>query len=199
MNAKRIGVIAFLLASMPILSACGMSGIPTGSTPTPQGSGVTPTPSVGGPVAVATPTQECVRTMASFYGNYPGSPVEPLQVKIKAGLEADGVKVNDLQVEGLGEECANRSGPGNSSCCMATNVTISLAVDDLKDREALGNLLGKALKVIFGVEGYAGGHVNTTFVASGGQEQLTFEGYAGQQALDEGLSGAALLDALANP
>jgi len=137
--------------------------------------------------------------MASFYGNDPDSPVAPLQAKIKAGLEADGVKVNELLVEGFGEECANSSGPGNSSCCMATNVTISLAVDDLKDREALGNLLGKALGVIFGAEGYAGGRVNATFVASGGQEQLTFEGNSGQQALDEGLSGAALLDALANP
>lgn len=137
--------------------------------------------------------------MASFFGNYPGSPVEPLQADIKAGLEADGVKVNELLVEGFGEECANRSGPGNSFCCMATNVTISLAVDDLKDREALGNLLGKVLKVIFGAEGYAGGHVNTTFVASGGQEQLTFQGYAGQELLDKGLSGTELLDALANP
>jgi hypothetical protein len=137
--------------------------------------------------------------MALFYGSDSSSPVAPLQAKIKAGLEADNIKVSDLQVEGEGETCANRSGPGNSFCCMATPITISLPVDDLQDREALGNLLGKMLKVIYGAEGYSGGKVTITFVASGGQEQLSFDDYAGQQALEKGLSGVALLNALRNP
>ncbi|HKP51203.1 MAG TPA: hypothetical protein VJ183_00980 [Chloroflexia bacterium] len=198
MSAKRIWVIAFLLASMAILSACGSSGSTTGGTATPQAQSVTPTPTVGSS-AVATPTQECVMSMVLFYSNEPNSPVAPLQATIKAGLEAENVKVDDLQVQGEGETCANRSGPENNFCCMSTPITISLPVDDLKDREALGNVLGKVLKVFYGADDYRSGKVNVTFVASGGQEQLGFVGYAGQQALDKGLSGAALLDALANP
>jgi hypothetical protein len=137
--------------------------------------------------------------MALFYGSDPASPVAPLQAKIKAGLATDNVKVSDLQVEGEGETCANRSGPGNDFCCMATPITISLPVDDLQDRAELGNLLGKTLKVVYGADEYRSGKVNITFVASGGQEQLSFDGSVGQQALDRGLSGAALLDAIANP
>ena len=199
MNAKRIWAITFLLVFVSILSACGSSGGSTGGTATPQAQSVTPTPSPGGSSAVATPTQECVMSMVLFYSNEPDSPVAPLQATIKAGLEAENVKVDDLQVQGEGETCANRSGPENNFCCMSTPITISLPVDDLKDREALGNVLGKVLKVFYGADDYRSGKVNVTFIASTGQEQLSFDGYAGQQALTNGLSGAALLDALAKP
>jgi hypothetical protein len=198
-NAKRTGVIAFLLASLTILSACGASGGSTGGSPTPQASGFTPTPGTGGSSAVATPTEDCAFAMAVFYGSDPNSPVAPLQAKIKAGLEAANVKVSDLQVEGEGESCANRQGPGNNFCCMSTAISISLPVDDLKDREALGNIVGKALKVFYGAEDYRSGKVNITFGASGGNEQLSFNASVGRQALDAGLTGVALLDAISKP
>lgn len=180
MSVKSVRLSILFLAFVMLLVACGES--PNPSTPT------TSTQS-------SNSNQPCAMIMATFYGSDPASPVAPLQAEIKTGLDAASVKVGDLSVEGWGEKCVG-GGSSRDICCMRTPISISLQVGDLKDREALGDLLGKTLKVIYAAGDYRGGDMNVTFVSPKGESQLKFDGSKGREEFEQGLHGAALLDAL---
>lgn len=172
MNIKSVFPSALVLALAVLLVACGEA---------------------------PAPSQPCAMIMATFYGSDPSSPVAPLQSKLKTDLDSAGVNVSDLKVEGVGERCVGGGSSSRDICCMSTPINISLQAGDLKDREALGSLLGRTLKMIYGAEDYRGGSINVTFVSPKGESPLTFDSSKGLEALEHGLDGAALLDAIATP
>lgn len=103
--------------------------------------------------------------------------------------------------EAYGENCIDSQGNVVRFLAMETDFYVALKVRDLEDKQALGELIEQALAVVakFPVEETPGpqpGYVGITFEAPGNELRLWFTQRDAETALDNGLHGEELFDAL---
>jgi hypothetical protein len=124
-----------------------------------------------------------------------------LSAQVQAALESAGLTGVTAVAEAYGENCLNAEGKVARFAAMETDFRITIQVDSLADREALGMLLEKILVVLDGfptetTPGPNPGYVGVTFQAGDAELRLWFPIIEGESARALGLRGAALLDKL---
>jgi len=159
-------------------------------------------PSITRPVAPPTPTDvpyaECIWSWAS-------RPLPELSAQAQAALEAAGIERVDVAAEAFGEECLDpRTHEVNRFAARQTDFRFTVRVDDVADREAMGNLAARLLAVLEGfapesTPGPVPGQVGIEFIAGGEALHLWFTHRQAEEARRQNLGGAALLDALQKP
>ena len=110
-------------------------------------------------------------------------------------LQADGY------AEAYGENCMDSQGNIVRFLAMETDFYITLEVDELEDKQALGELIEQILAVVakFPVENTPGpqpGYVGITFEAPGDEFRLWFNLLEAKSALENGQQGKELFEAL---
>jgi hypothetical protein len=123
--------------------------------------------------------------------------------QVQSAFISAGLSDATARAEAYGENCVEDNGAVRSFGAMETDFYIQLPVPDLSDRQALGDLLEKALVIIDQfppgtVPGPNPGYVGVEF--NSGQEilNLHFTVTASKSARNQGLHGADLLAALSN-
>ena len=117
------------------------------------------------------------------------------QVLMEVQPQADG------RAEAYGENCINNQGEAVRFLAMETDFYVTIKVQDLEDKQALGDLVEEVLGVVaeFPVEQTPGpqpGYVGITFEASGDELRLWFTQRDAEAALEKGLRGEELFIAL---
>ncbi len=110
----------------------------------------------------------------------------------------------EFRAEAYGEECVDGAGNIRSFNAMETDFYLVISVDDLEDEEALGTLAALALEKLTAISpettpGPQEGYIGITFQTEETSRQLWIEASAARALLEEGLRGAALFRALAQP
>lgn len=105
------------------------------------------------------------------------------------------------RAEAYGENCLNNQGEVVRFLAMETDFYVTIKVEDLDDKQALGDLIEQVLGVVakFPVEETPGpqlGYVGILFEAPGDEARLWFTRIDAQAALDNGLRGEELYLAL---
>lgn len=117
----------------------------------------------------------------------------------------EALKVVQSDAEGYaqayGENCVTNAGEVIRFHAMETDFYINLKVDDLGDKKALGNLVEDVMGAMteFPTDETPGpqpGYISITFEASGDELRLRFTQINVQAAIDNGLQGEELFDAL---
>jgi hypothetical protein len=103
--------------------------------------------------------------------------------------------------EAYGENCINEMGEVVRFLAMETDYYVTLAVDDLEDKQALGEAIAKILQVLAGfpvgeTPGPQPGYVGITFETSTEELRLWFTRRDAEAALENGLRGEELFNAL---
>jgi hypothetical protein len=103
--------------------------------------------------------------------------------------------------EAYGENCLNNQGEVMRFLAMETDFYVTLKVENIGDKQALGELTEQVLVVVtdFPVEETPGpqpGYVGITFKASGDEMRLWFTQTNAETALENGLRGEELFNAL---
>jgi hypothetical protein len=178
MIPERTGCLWILFAVLAGMGLWAYSPPPiTGITPTPQ-------------------YQECI-------WNWATQELPELTASVAAALDAQGIGTTSVRVYAFGENCLDAQGNIAYFATMETDFAITLPVDDVNDREAVGNLAADLFGVI--ARDYA---VGTIPGPQPGRVELRFE--SGPEAvfaltvqreefeslIAQGIRGAALLDAL---
>lgn len=127
-------------------------------------------------------------------------PLEELSKEFDAALKAVEPGASG-RAEAYGENCLNNQGEVVRFLAMETDFYATLQVEQLQDRQVLGGLLEQVLSVVaqFPVEETPGpqpGYVSVTFEAPTDALHLSFPQREAEAALENGLRGAALFDAL---
>lgn len=211
---RALALLALLaLAACGSPSATGRASDPTTPTPIPatsapsspgsaQGSikalSITPTattPPTNMPVASAaaktsSASRQCAYTMTGTLGN------PDLTAKLQAALVAAGFPNATARVSDAGENYSCNDGTSGFGL-MNRDLSITLPVADLTDRQALGTQLAQVLTLasLYATAPSSNRYL-VTFTASSNQLQITATKGAWEQARQKGLTGAALLDAL---
>jgi hypothetical protein len=179
-NGIRLLCLAALCLAM---TAC--------SVLTPAGARTTPSD----PTPTDIPYGQCV-------WNWSTRPLSELSAQVQEALDAAGIERINATAEAFGEDCLDaKTGQVNRFAAMQTDFRFALRVDDLSDREALGILAGQVLDVLDGfpperTPGPSSGQVGMSFETDGQALHLWFPLQQAQQAREQGLEGAALLEAL---
>jgi hypothetical protein len=163
----------------------------------PNGFGIkssTPTLTPFLPSETPVPYENC-------YWNWATEPLPDLSAQVQAAMDAAGIKGITAIAEAFGENCFNTKGEVVQFAVMETDFRISLQVQSLSDRIALGNVLEEILIVLDGfpteaTPGPAPGYIGVTFQTSDDELRLWFLFSDGESARALGLHGAALLDEL---
>jgi len=175
-----------LILLLILLSACSF---PVAARPAP---GLTAVP------ATVTPSQEDASIDCAFAWARQSLP----------GLSGDFEKaLQELQpeasgyAEAYGENCLNSQGEAVRFLPMETDFHVTVLVIDLDDKQSLGEWIEQVLEVVSGfpVEETPGpqpGYVGITFDAGEEETQLWFSQQVAQAALESGLRGEELFDAL---
>lgn len=160
---------------------------PTATTPPTN----TPVPSAAAKASPA--SRQCAYMMTGTLGN------QELTAKLQAALAAAGFSNATARVSDAGENYSCNDGTSGFGL-MNRDLSITLPVADLADRQALGTQLAQVVTL---ASPYAtapsSNRYLVTFTAGGSQMQLTATKGAWEQARQQGLTGAALLDALQHP
>ncbi len=179
----------FLLFLALILSACSLPyagvGVPTFTA------AFTPSPTELPPV-----------TQQSCYFNWSTHSLPDLTKQVQAALDAAGLDNVTGIAEAFGEDCYGyQNNESLGFTAMETDYRFSVKVRDLKDAEALGNLVEQILKVVeqFPTETTPGpkpGYVGIAFLSGEQDLRLWFLLEDARAALEKGLHGADLLEAV---
>ena len=107
----------------------------------------------------------------------------------------------DGYAEAYGENCMDNQGNVVNFLAMETDFYVTLEVKNLEDKQALGELIEQVLAAVakFPAEDTPGpqpGYVGITFKAPGDELRLWFTQMDAQTALENGLQGEELLNAL---
>ena len=125
-----------------------------------------------------------------------------LSEDVQAALEGAGITGAKAYAEAYGEDCMNaKMGKARYFAAKETDFHVTLNVDGLGDLEVLGTLAEEVLAVLDGfppkeTPGPMPGYVGLRFVAPDSERRLWFTVLEWTDARDQGLSGAALLEAL---
>jgi hypothetical protein len=130
-------------------------------------------------------------------------PLPDVSAHVQAALNTAGLSEATVQAEAYGENCVEGSGKVRSFGAMETDFRVRLPVADLSDRQALGDLVEKALAVLDQfppgtVPGPQPGYIGVEFSAGQDTLNLWFTVSAGKSAREQALHGADLLAALNN-
>ena len=116
-------------------------------------------------------------------------------------------KLKDIQpqangyAEAYGENCIDSQGNNVRFLAMETDFYVSLEVNELEDQQVLGELTGQVLDVIaeFPTDetpGPQSGYVGITFVTHGNELRMRFSQTDAKAAIENGLQGEELFNAL---
>ncbi|MEZ0396327.1 MAG: hypothetical protein ABWK53_07880 [Anaerolineales bacterium] len=190
----------FLLLACSLLltqAACHRQVAPPSPPPT-----LAPTQSAT-PVPSPTPSATLSYTQCAW--NWATQPLPELSADLEDALQGVIAFPLEARAEAFGENCLD--GRTNAVAYFAARETdfyITVHVEDLTDRERLGELAESILLVLlngFPVQATPGpqpGIIALTFAAQAGELRLRFPWPEAEAALGEALHGAALLDALEN-
>ena len=183
---KRIFLlVVFTLATLQ--TACKPQTVPKRDTHTSPAASPTPT--------AAEPLQPCAFTWASRF-------LPDLTKIVQARVEAAGLTGITARAEAFGEVCYR--GPDDQSdgfTAMETDFRFVVKVDGLGDKARLGATAASLLKILDALpaDALAGprpGYVGINFQSGKDQVALWFLIVDGTSALEQGLSGADLFEAL---
>jgi len=172
------------------------SETPTKPSPTPTATQPPPTL----PVIPASPA-EATPTIGACSFNWARKSLPELSEQLLVKLNEAGLPVTSAHAEAYGEDCLYSDGTLAYFAAMETDYRITLAVSDLNDTTALGDLLTQILAVIdqFPVDATPGpkpGYIGITFQAGERLENLWFNRAKSDDLRSQGLSGANLYEAL---
>lgn len=168
----------------------------SGESKTPSIAAVTATP--GQADTVTAPAPSCAYIWAS-------EPLPELTAQLEDLFQAADLSGVAVRAEAYGENCVLPDGSVSEFFPMVTDVYLTLSVNDLADEELLGRRLKPALELLAdfpsdSLPGSGGfGNVAPVFTTSADERRMLFPFDRAQETLDDGLSGAELIQALANP
>ncbi|NPV75851.1 MAG: hypothetical protein HPY59_05675 [Anaerolineae bacterium] len=108
----------------------------------------------------------------------------------------------EVKAEAYGENCVNTlTKSATSFTVMETDFRVIAKVEDIQDQDALGGILYRIIEALLSLplDTYPGtrmGYAGVRFTDDVGEVNLWFELQAGREAVEQGLRGAALLEAL---
>jgi hypothetical protein len=161
-----------------------------------------PTPPTKTPIPSPTPTATIGYTQC--YWNWATEALPEVTVQVQAAMDAALAVPVTATAEAYGEDCIDSATNEVAYfAAMETDFRVTVQVDGLGDREALGELAEQILVVLDGfptesTPGPQPGYVGITFVAGTEELRLWFTQVDGESARALGLHGAALLDELEN-
>jgi hypothetical protein len=138
------------------------------------------------------------------YFNWATQPLPELSAKVQTAISAAGLREVKVTAEAFGENCYDpETNKPVRFATLETDFRIIAAVDDLADKDKLGNLLEKILGVMDDltagdVPGAQAGYIFISFQAGSENLNLSFAVTAGNSARAAGLHGSALLQGLQN-
>jgi len=185
---------SFFITSILIIFLLSACNFPRQGQPDP---GLTVGPDSGLSTVTATP-QDYTYTECSFVWARESLP--DLSKDFKEALKDVQSQANGY-AEAYGENCMDSQGNVVRFLAMETDFYVTLEVKDLQDRQALGELIEQVLDVAakFPVEDTPGpqpGYVGITFEAPGDELHLWFTQSDAETAIENGLHGGELFDAL---
>jgi hypothetical protein len=153
--------------------------------------GFKPTPT---PTASKLPSAECA-------WNWATQALPELSARLEESLQAAGLKGVAARAEAYGENCITAAGKAERFAAMETDFRISVQVGNLKDTDALGNLLEKILVVLDGfpsgsTPGANPGYVGVTFQMGSEELNLWFPSASAASARVLGYHGVRLFEEL---
>lgn len=157
-----------------------------------------PVPDVASSRGTETPTSDDSYPDCGFV--WAREPLEDLSQKFNEALKEVQPQANGY-AEAYGENCINSQGELVRFLAMETDFYISLKVEDLNDKRTNGRLVEQVLDVVseFPVAETPGpqpGYVGVTFESGGEEIRLWFTQLQAQTAIESGLQGEELFDAL---
>jgi len=173
----KVSILLLLL-----LSACNL--------PTPETTAAQP--------PTDTPEQAFNSTECGFVWAH--EPLDDLSKEFDAALKAEEQNASG-RVEAYGENCITSQGEVARFLAMETDFYITLEVPNLEDKQTLGKLIEEVLVVLaeFPVEQTPGpqpGYVGITFKSPSDELRLWFPQREAEAALEKGLRGIELFEAL---
>ncbi len=150
------------------------------------------------PTAIPTPTH----SSTNCFFNWATRPLPSLSEQFQAAIDLAGLKGVTATAEAFGEDCIDyQTLQVVGFSAMETDFRLSVPVKTLGDKNELGTLLEKILKAITGLppgsfSGPQPGYVGVTFRSGDDESRLWFTLTDGNAAMERGLRGAALLEAL---
>jgi hypothetical protein len=136
------------------------------------------------------------------YFNWATQPLPDLSTQVQEALEKAGLDEVRVRAEAFGENCYDsQTNEVVRFAAMETDYHLTAQVADLKDAEALGNLLERMLVVLDrfpagSTPGPQPGYVGVQFTSGGDVLNLWFQADAAHAARNEGLHGRFLLERL---
>jgi hypothetical protein len=149
-----------------------------------------------------TPTPTTALSQTDCVWNWNTRSLDDLSAEVLAALQAEDVTGATASAVAFGEDCVDpHTGEVLRFATMETDFHFTLPVSDLGGREELGRLVEKVLEVLdsFPTESTPGpqpGYVGLTFVMDGETLNLWFKITRADDVRQQGLHGAALLEAL---
>ncbi len=119
-----------------------------------------------------------------------------------AAFNRAGLYQVEVKAEAYGENCVNTiTKSATSFTVMETDFRVVAKVEDIQDQDALGEVLHRTIEALLSLplDTYPGtrmGYAGVRFTDGVGEVNLWFELQAGKEAIEQGLRGAALLEAL---
>ena len=189
-----LGAACSVAPQLPAGATLTLSAAPS-ETPVPA-TPVTPSPL---PPSVSPTLTETDAPCAYMWAT---QPLPELTDMVQQALRAIGLKDISGRAEAYGENCVDaKTGKPRSFLTMETDFRISVPVDDLADRQALGQAVEQILAAldqfpVTEVPGTQAGYIGINFTTAGDRLNLWFRRVDGDAARQKGLKGADLLDAL---
>ena len=149
------------------------------------------------PMAVNPPADS-----SQCYFNWASQNLPELSTQIETKIKAARLTGVSARAEAYGENCIDpQTNKPVSFGAMETDFHITAKVDDLSNKDELGNLLEKILVILDGfpvgkIPGPQPGYINISFQSGMDEINIMFNITAGKSARTVGLHGAALFDEL---
>jgi hypothetical protein len=177
---------------MSLISACNPSNP---GQPAPD---ITIVPDLTPAPITDTPPPEIASTECAFV--WAREPLPDLSKEFDAALKG-ALPGASGYAETYGENCLNNQGEVARFLAMETDFYVVLEVETLEDKQTLGELIEQVLNVLarFPVEGTPGpqpGYIGITFQSRGDELRLWFPRRDAEAALENGLRGEKLFNAL---
>ena len=138
------------------------------------------------------------------YFNWATQPLPELSAKVQAAIQAAGLNGVEATAEAFGENCYDpETDEPIRFATLRTDFRVVASVEELGDKNKLGNLLEKILGFLDGfmtgdVPGAQGGYIFVSFKTGSENLNLRFAVADGKSARAAGLNGSALLQELQN-
>jgi hypothetical protein len=185
-------VLKLLILLLLLCTACTPAG------PVQPMSSVTAPPETATVQVTDTPTQDSTYTECGYA--WATQPLADLSQTFDEALK-EAIPQSSGRAEAYGENCLNSQGEVVRFLTMETDFHITIQVQGLEDKQTLGTLTEQVLTVIgrFPVDETPGpqpGYVGIIFAASGDDLRLWFTQTDAETALENGLHGEELFNAL---